>query len=236
MKTGSLDLGSHQQLAEHVLARPVDFDAEGHEPIPEIFDYLTRYPLGPALLDSVTFLDFCGSHDIYTYVHYFWDGEEAFEVTSLEGIGHLAKLERLHVVADVVSKEIEAEACVLASRLAVESFLRSCAPEPTAALSRSELAGRIVEWFARGWQLGLVSERALGRFCYLMFITADHLLDQQELVDFIAHGPRSPDAQIEALMLAIAAGLDQIALWEMELSLVDTLPWPDATGDEGPSG
>jgi hypothetical protein len=231
MRTGSIDLGSPRQLAEHVLGRRVDLEKDGYELLQPVYDYLACYPLTRAQLECVTSLTFDGALDIYSYIHYFWDGEEDFDVTSLEGIGLLANLEAIDVVS-MFTDDVADELSVLASRLRVEAFLRSTAPDATASLSRGELASRVVEWFALGWQLGLVSERALGRLAYLMVVTDGHLLDQAQVVDFVAHGEGDPDAQIETLMLAIASRLDEIALGEMAAALDGRLP--DAGNDEGP--
>jgi hypothetical protein len=64
-----------------------------------------------------------------------------------------------------------------------------------------------------------------------MVVTDGHLLDQAQVVDFVAHDGRDPDAQIETLMLAIASRLEEIALGEMAAPLDGRLP--DACSDEG---
>ena len=238
MRRGSIDLGSPRQLAEHVLGRRVDLEKDGYELLQPAYDDLACYPLTRAQLESVTALTFDGALDIYSDIHDFWDGEEDFDVTSLEGIGLLANLEAIDVVS-MFTGDVAGELSVLASRLRVEAFLRSTAPDATASLSRGELASRVVESFALSWQLGLVSERALGRLAYLMVVTDDHLLDQAQVVDFVAHDGRDPDAQIETLMLAIASRLEEIALGETAAPLGETAAplggrLPDVGGDEGP--
>lgn len=82
-----IDLGTPEQLASHVLGRPVDLEEDGYDLIPEARDYLYRYPLTDELLAAVDNLEFDGGSSIYPFAWYFWSGEEvAFDISSLEGI------------------------------------------------------------------------------------------------------------------------------------------------------
>nr|WP_201268696.1 hypothetical protein [Sinorhizobium meliloti] len=58
-----LDLGTPEQLATHVLGRPIDMEKEGYDLIPEALDYLARYPLNDDLLDSVERMEFDGGKE-----------------------------------------------------------------------------------------------------------------------------------------------------------------------------
>ncbi len=71
-----IDLGTPQQLAEHVLGRPVDLENEGYKPIPAVRAYLDRYPLSTDLLSQIDELVLDGGSSIYRYVWFFWDGED----------------------------------------------------------------------------------------------------------------------------------------------------------------
>ena len=91
METGGdppvLDLGQPEDLAKFVLGREVDLEAEGWGLSQPLYDYLARYPLTQAHLDSVTTVGFDGGNLIYPYAWYHWDGESGeFDVKSLAGI------------------------------------------------------------------------------------------------------------------------------------------------------
>ncbi|WP_244511704.1 MULTISPECIES: hypothetical protein [unclassified Rhizobium] len=93
-----LDLGTPEQLATHVLGRPVDLERDGYELIPEALDYLVRYPLTDQLLASVEDIELDGGAAIYSFAWYFWGGEEnAFDVTDLSGIRFCPNLKSFSV-------------------------------------------------------------------------------------------------------------------------------------------
>lgn len=88
-----VDLGTPQQLATHVLGRPVDLEEEGYDLIPEALDYLTRYPIAEELLAAVEEIELDGGDTVYPFAWYFWGGEEAvFDVTNLSGLDRCVNL------------------------------------------------------------------------------------------------------------------------------------------------
>ncbi|MER0240319.1 hypothetical protein [Fulvimarina sp. MAC8] len=92
----AIDLGRPEDLAAHVMERPVDIEEEGYDPIDEVSDYLARYPLSAGLLDQVESIVFAGGNEIYRYPYYFWDGEDdMFDVSDLDGIEHCRNLRSL---------------------------------------------------------------------------------------------------------------------------------------------
>lgn len=96
----ALDLGSPQELAEHVLGRPVNLEKEGYDLIPEVLDYLARYPLTPDLLAKARTITFDGGNDIYRFPYFFWGGEDdAFDITSLDGIGLCPNVTSLYAIS-----------------------------------------------------------------------------------------------------------------------------------------
>jgi len=50
---GTIDLGTAEDLAMHVLGRYVDLNREGYELLTAVYDFLVRYPLTPAHLVNV---------------------------------------------------------------------------------------------------------------------------------------------------------------------------------------
>lgn len=97
---GSIDIGDPQDLYDHVLARHFDLEAEGYQEVPEARAWLARYPLTTDLLAKVTSMEFDGGATIYRYINYFWDGEdEAFTISSLEGIEALPNLKRVRIIS-----------------------------------------------------------------------------------------------------------------------------------------
>lgn len=79
-----VDLGTPEQLATHVLGRPVDLEEEGYDLIPETLDYLTRYPMADELLAAVEEIVLDGGDTVYPFAWYFCGGEEpVFDVTNL---------------------------------------------------------------------------------------------------------------------------------------------------------
>ncbi|MBB4314167.1 DUF7256 domain-containing protein [Roseospira marina] len=100
LREKELDLGTPEMLATHVLGRPVDLEDEGYDLIPEVLEYLRRYPLTDTLLAKVRSLYFDGGENIYVYPWYFWDGESyEFEVSSLQGIEHCPNVTDIDAIA-----------------------------------------------------------------------------------------------------------------------------------------
>ena len=96
-----INLGTPEELAEHVLQRMVDLEDEGYDLIPEAYEYLTRYPLTPELLAKVRSLSIGVPVRIFRYAWYFRYGrEEEFRVRSLHGIEQCINLERIDVSLD----------------------------------------------------------------------------------------------------------------------------------------
>ncbi len=108
LEAGHLDLGGDtDDLTEHVLGRPYDFEEEGYDLTPEVLDYLFRYPLTPDLLRKVEYLPFDGGNEIYAKIWPFWDGEtEDFDVRGLRGIANCPNIRSLDVHSMVMSVDI----------------------------------------------------------------------------------------------------------------------------------
>jgi hypothetical protein len=93
-----IDLGTAEELAMHVRGKYVDVNEEGYELIPDVYDYLTRYPLTQPDLEAIESLGLCGDADIYFYPFPAWDGEgDDFEARSLAGIERCVNLRELHL-------------------------------------------------------------------------------------------------------------------------------------------
>ena len=104
-----LGLGSPEALAAHVLQRPVDLEDEGYDLLQPAYDYLVRYPLTQAQLDTVTKLTLDAGDPIYTYAWYHWDGEsDEFYIHSFRGIEACRNLSSIDVVSQV-AREAETE-------------------------------------------------------------------------------------------------------------------------------
>lgn len=104
-----LDLGTPEQLATHVLRRPVDLEKVGYDLIPEALDYLARYPLADELLASVERMEFDGGATIYPFAWYFWSGEEgAFDIKDLSSIRFCPNLKSLSVISMIDKVDIRA--------------------------------------------------------------------------------------------------------------------------------
>lgn len=86
---GLIELGTPAELAMHVLKRHVNLEKEGYALIPELYDYLSRYPLNASLLDQVESLSFDGGNALCRYIWYFFDGEtDIFKPLRLDGLEH----------------------------------------------------------------------------------------------------------------------------------------------------
>jgi len=97
---GIVHLGQPPQLAEHVLGRTFDVGREGYQLVPEVLDYLARYPLNQDMLGSLETLDLDGGSSIYHHIWHFWNGEDGtFDIRSLVGIENCPNLRDLNVAS-----------------------------------------------------------------------------------------------------------------------------------------
>lgn len=97
---GTIVLGDPPKLTEHLLGRRFDIDAEGYEPVPEVLDYLARYPLDSETLAALEVLNLDGGSMIYHHIWHFWHGEyDTYDVASLDGIEHCANLREFGVAS-----------------------------------------------------------------------------------------------------------------------------------------
>lgn len=97
---GVIDLGQPPQLADHVLGRKFDVGSEGYKPVPEVLDYLARYPLDPQKLAALETLNLDGGSSIYHHIWHFWHGEDnTFDISVLDGIENCANLRELNVAS-----------------------------------------------------------------------------------------------------------------------------------------
>jgi len=104
-----IDLGTPEQLATHILGRPVDLEEDGYELIAEALDYLVRYPLTDELLAAVEKIEFDGGATIYSFAWYFWTGEEGtFDVTDISGIRFCPNLKSISVISMIDKVDIRA--------------------------------------------------------------------------------------------------------------------------------
>lgn len=109
LRAKALDLGTPEQLASHVLGRPVDLEEDGYELIPEAMDYLVRYPLTEEQLAAVEFIQFDGGEEIYPYAWYFWGGEEGvFDVKDLSGLRFCPNIKNISVISMIDKVDLRA--------------------------------------------------------------------------------------------------------------------------------
>lgn len=107
LRSKMLDLGTPEQLASHVLARPVDLEQDGYELIPQALDYLVRYPLTAEQLASVDWVQFDGGEEIYPYAWYFWGGEEGvFDIHDTSDLHHCVNLKGIAVTSMIDSVDL----------------------------------------------------------------------------------------------------------------------------------
>ncbi|WP_448726740.1 DUF7256 domain-containing protein [Agrobacterium rosae] len=100
LRSKMLDIGTPEQLATHVLGRPVDLEQDGYELIPQALNYLVRYPLSEEQLAAVDWVQFDGGEEIYPYAWYFWGGEEgAFDIHDTSDIHHCVNLRGISVIS-----------------------------------------------------------------------------------------------------------------------------------------
>lgn len=100
LQEGLIQIGKPNELASFVLGRYIDFDEDeeikGYNSIEECREYLIKYPLTKELLNNIEEIHFDGSHDIYTYIFYHWDGEsDEFDVKSIRGCENLKNLKEI---------------------------------------------------------------------------------------------------------------------------------------------
>ncbi len=97
---GTITLGQPPTLAEHLLGRRFDVGTEGFRPVPEVLDYLARYPLDLEKLAALESLNLDGGSMIYHQIWHFWHGEDdTFDIVSLDGIEHCPNLRELGVAS-----------------------------------------------------------------------------------------------------------------------------------------
>lgn len=93
----ALDLAEPQDLADFVLPHHIDLGREGHNFMPEAYDYLVRYPLTDDDLARVETISFDGGEPIYRYCDYSSSGSGGeFNVGSVEGIARCVNLRVFH--------------------------------------------------------------------------------------------------------------------------------------------
>jgi len=102
-----LNLGDQQLLAEKILKRAVDYEAEGVQFMPQVYQYLIDYPLSESDLASVKEINLDGGNDIYAYPFFFWGGESnIFDVQSLKDIVLCPNLEYLSITSMLESGDL----------------------------------------------------------------------------------------------------------------------------------
>lgn len=103
------------------------------------------------------------------------------------------------------------EARVSQSQKKIVQYLQNVAPEQTAAMGEAQLNAQTRYFMDDGKQLGLKSEAALGRWCYLEMITGGHLGRDPETRRFLTmHGPElHPDQRVRVLLKETARALDE---------------------------
>jgi hypothetical protein len=107
LESDALDLSSYQDLASHVLKRPIDLEKEGYHLLPQAYDYLARYPLTDADLALVETITFDGGNAIYPYCYRFWHGEtKEFDIRSIDGIGRCENLRSIICIALIEKLDI----------------------------------------------------------------------------------------------------------------------------------
>ncbi|MEO9338639.1 hypothetical protein ABFT80_14455 [Mesorhizobium sp. SB112] len=83
----ALNLGTPQDLASHVLQRDVDLEEEGYDLMPEVLDYLARYPLTEEMLAQVDSIRFDAGNKLYRFAWHYWGGaDDTFDVSDMGGI------------------------------------------------------------------------------------------------------------------------------------------------------
>lgn len=208
VQAGAIDLGTPQQLAEHVLGRPIDLRSEGDRLLQPVYDYLVRYPLTVTQLDSVEVLTFDGALGIYEYIWYLWDGEsDEFDISSIDGIEHCRNLRRVNANALVSDDRLVLDLRRMLSIEAICRCLRHVATDLVSTWSDPELYMWLAHCFQIGQDLGLRSEIAYGRWAYLMLITEGRVADEAAVRSFITGSSGHPDEQVAALLESIAQNL-----------------------------
>ena len=104
---GLIRLGRPPQLTEHVLSRMFDIEREGYRPVPEVLDYLARYPLDRQTLAALRTLEIDGGSSIYHHIWHFWHGEDdTFDVRSLDGIENCPNIQEISIASMLSSVDV----------------------------------------------------------------------------------------------------------------------------------
>jgi len=107
LESDALDLAGYQDLASHVLNRPIDLEQEGYKLLPQAYDYLVRYPLTDADLSLVESIVFDGGNAIYPYCYRFWHGETTeFDVKSIDGVARCENVRRILCIALIETLDV----------------------------------------------------------------------------------------------------------------------------------
>jgi hypothetical protein len=91
-----------------------------------------------------------------------------------------------------------------ASRLRIRRYLLDVAPREIGVIGVQRLDDIILESEHTGRTLGLASERAMGRWAYIMVRTNGRALEQPGLREWITDGAGPPDAKVRAFLQAMA--------------------------------
>ena len=88
------------------------------------------------------------------------------------------------------------------SRLRIIRYLRDVAPEQSAKMSDTQLAGAIAGWMDEARGHGVKSEAALGRWSYLQLVTFGEIGKKREVVDYLKqpNPGRTTDQRVRDLM------------------------------------
>lgn len=87
-----------------------------------------------------------------------------------------------------------------ASHRKIATMLREVEPAATASLSDEQLLTHVRISDVQGRKLGIQAEAAHGTWAYLLMMSNGRLLRERQLLEFISHGDRPPDAQVRRLL------------------------------------
>ncbi len=109
----------------------------------------------------------------------------------------------------LTSSQVDAISANLEERFhqKIESFLRQTSPRRVASLDDPALGREVRVNVETGRALGLSSERALGRWAWLMLVSGGEILRNKDAVAFILTGDGSPDNRVEKLLLGVGGAL-----------------------------
>jgi len=94
-------------------------------------------------------------------------------------------------------------------RLEVAGYLRKHLPDHTATSSDKELDAKILRWQARAAQHGVVTERAIAKWCFLSLATNDEFDTLPEIREYLAQPEPEPSVKVSTLMDALYVRLRQ---------------------------